>query len=70
MLKGVAFQRSRPHVQPFRTMSDVLQVSQSWLPSSLFSRESGEDQTSTHQFLTPSLQDPRHFSVSLRDCVS
>ena len=51
-------------------MSDVLQVSQSWLPSSLFSRESGEDQTSTHQFLTPSLQDPRHFSVSLRDCVS
>jgi hypothetical protein len=51
-------------------MSDDLQVSQSWLPSSLFSRESGKNQAFTYQYLTPPLQHPRHFSVSLRDCVS
>ena len=50
-------------------MSDDLQVSQGWLPSSLFSRESGKDQAFTYQYLTPPLQQLRHFSVSLRDCV-
>lgn len=34
-------------------MSDILQVSQSWLPVSLFSRESGKNQVFTYRMLTP-----------------
>ena len=51
-------------------MSNDLQVSQSWLPSGLFGRESGKNQPCTYQTLTPPLQIPRHFSVRLRDCAS